>query len=521
MSEKDGENGSLTWHPGRRVFWKQVKPITFWPALVGILLVLAITIVDERHFIAITSAINAAIIEHLSALFLYSALGLLVLCVCVLFSPFARTRIGGVDATPIYSPFRWFAVSLTTVIAMGILFWAVAEPVVHFNEPPSFSGLQPGSEGARTFALAATFVHWTLAPYAIYTIAGLTFALGFYNFGHDFSVGTLLRPLLGNHLRARVAESIDGLVLFAVVVGMSAVLSAGLLLIGDGLDFLFAIPGSPTVYASTAMFIVAVALLSAGSGLRRGIQILARINTVLFLVLMFYLFAAGPTAFLLEQGARSLADFLGNFFSRQLLLAEPPESHWSGWWTTAFYASWFAWAPLSCLFLGKIARGYTVRQFILVNLFLPSVFGVLWFTVFGGAALFFDGQSGGDMYAVYRESGLAAMAYRLFEFLPGSTLLGVVFIFGCFISFITATDSNTDAIGGLCMQSVTAEHMGSPFGVKLLWGTVIGIVGWCSATFLGADGIKMLSNLAGLPGVLIILGAGMSLVVMMWRSGRD
>ncbi|MFC6980090.1 BCCT family transporter [Microbulbifer taiwanensis] len=494
--------------PGETIH--RLKPITFWPALIGIMLVLTLTAADERQFVEFTTSINSVIIDNFSALFLYSALALLGLCVYVFVSPLGKVRIGGAGVAPIYSPFRWFAVSLTTVIAMGILFWAVAEPVVHFREPPAFIDIEPGSAAAMAFSMSTVFVHWTLAPYAIYTVAALTFALGFYNCGYGFSVGSLLRPLLGRYLIEPVAQLVDGLVLFAVVVGMSAVLSAGLLLIGDGLQYLFAIPKSPALYAATAAFIVSVALLSAASGLRQGIQVLARINTLLFVLLLLYLLIVGPGTFILELGGRSLLEYLRDFFPRQLLLDEPEGSRWSGWWTTAFYASWFAWAPLSCLFLGKIARGYTVRQFILVNLLLPSLFGALWFSAFGGSALYFDSLSNGALYGAYQREGLAAMAYQLFSYLPGSVLLSLFFVFACFISFITATDSNTDAIGGLCMKSVTAEYMGSPFGIKLLWASVIGVVGWCSATFLGADGIKMLANLAGLPGVVIVLGSGAS-----------
>nr|WP_255701188.1 BCCT family transporter [Microbulbifer sp. YPW16] len=483
--------------------------------MAGVLVVLLVTAVDQEAFVKMASAANAAVIEHFSSLFLYSALGLLALCLVVFLLPLGRVRLGGPEAEPIYPPFRWFAVSLTTVIAMGILFWAVAEPVVHFREPPAFTGIEPGSEAAMRFALSSVFVHWTLAPYAIYTVAALTFALCFYNLGYEFSVGAMLRPLLRGHLGNVAGQVVDGLVLFAVVVGMSGVLSAGLLLIGDGLQVLFGIARSPVAYAATAGFIVAVALLSAASGLRQGIQVLARANTILFVALMLYLLLVGPSGFIAGLGAGSLVDYLANFFPRQLLLSEPQDSQWSGWWTTAFYASWFAWAPLSSLFLGKIARGYTVRQFILVNLLLPSLFGVLWFSTFGGAALYFDNLGGGAMYQVYREQGLAAMAYQLFSYLPGSTLLSLFFICGCFISFITATDSNTDAIGGLCMKSVTAAHMGSPFGVKLLWAGLVGLVGWCSASFLGSDGIKMLANLAGLPGLLIVLGSAGSLVVLL------
>ncbi|WP_133491262.1 BCCT family transporter [Alcanivorax sp. 24] len=500
---------------------RQLKPIAFWPALIAMLAALILIAIDQRRFIDITTQINTILIHTLSPLFLYSALGLLLLCLATFISPLGKVRIGGATAEPIYSPFRWFSVSLTTVIAMGILFWAVAEPVVHFHEPPAFSGSRPGSDGALRFAMSSLFVHWTLAPYAIYTVTALTFALGFHNHGYGFSIGTLLRPLAGDRFQGRFGELVDGLVLFSVVVGMSAVLSGGLLLIGDGLRVLFDIPKSGTVYALAASFIISVALLSAATGLRGGIQLLARVNAVLFIALMLYLLLVGPGDFILRVSGDALTAYLGDFFPRHLMTREPASSQWSAWWTTAFFASWFAWAPLSCLFLGKIARGYTVRQFILVNLVLPSAFGILWFSAFGASALYFDIHDHGALYQTYKDQGLAAISYQLFSYLPGSFVLGLFFIFACLISFITAADSNTDAIGGLCTRAVTAEAMTSPFTIKLLWAAIIGAVGWSSATYLGVDGIKMLANLAGLPGLVIVLGSAGSLIRMLTQATRQ
>lgn len=283
--------------------WKRLKPLAFWPALAAMLAALAVMAADSRQFVRITTALNAAIIETLSPLFIYAAFGLLLLCAAIFCSPLGRVRIGGPGSRPIYPPFRWFCVSLTTAIAMGILFWAVAEPVLHFREPPPFSGASPGSDGAMRFAMSTVFLHWTLAPYAIYTVAGLTFALGFYNRGYSFSVDALLRPLLGSRLRGWPGELVDGLVLFSVVVGMSAILTGGLLLVGDGLQVLFGIPASPALYGAVAASIVAAALVSAASGLRGGIQLLARVNTVLFALLLVYLLAVGPGAFIARLGA--------------------------------------------------------------------------------------------------------------------------------------------------------------------------------------------------------------------------
>lgn len=235
---------------------------------------------------------------------------------------------------------------------------------------------------------------------------------------------------------------------------------------------------------------------------------MARINTWLYFIGAAFIFVVGPTSFILALGVESLGVYLSEFFSRSLATGASGNSQWPGWWTVAFFASWFAWAPLSCLFLGKIARGYTVRQFIIVNLILPSVFAFCWFSIFSGSSLYYDTQLGGVMYEAYQSSGFASLIYVLFAQLPGHQLLSILFILACLITFITAADSNTDAIGGLCTHGITAEQTRSPLWIKALWGGAVAFVAWVSASFIGVDGIKMLFNLSGVPGLLIVTGSG-------------
>nr|WP_067287361.1 BCCT family transporter [Marinobacterium profundum] len=496
---------------------KNIRPITFWPAFICLALTIIYTIMDEKNFIAATSALNDLIITNLSWLFNLSALSMVFVAAYAFFAPIGRVRIGGESASPMLSPFRWFAVSLTTVIAMGILFWSVAEPILHYYEPPQSLGISAQSPEAMRFAMSTTFVHWTITPYSIYTVAGLAFALAFHNLKLSFSIGSMLRPLLGRWVDGVGGQVIDGLALFSVVLGMAATLTSGLLVIGDGLESVLGIEKSSLVYGIIAISIIGSAIISAASGLHRGIQTLARINTWLYFTGALFIFIVGPTAFILSLGVESLGVYLSDFFARNLVTGASGNDQWPGWWTVAFFASWFAWAPLSCLFLGKIARGYTVRQFIIVNLLLPSAFGFLWFSIFSGSSLFFDTTQGGIMYAAYQESGFAAVIYVLFDQLPGSTLLSGLFIFACLITFITAADSNTDAIGGLCIKGVDAQNLTSPLWIKVCWGSAIGFVAWISASYIGVDAIKMLFNLSGVPGMLIVIGAAFALLKLAAR----
>ncbi len=500
---------------------KNIRPITFWPAFVCLALTVIYTIIDKQNFIAGTSTLNNVIMANLSWLFNLSALLMVFIAAYAFFAPIGRVRIGGQKATPMLTPFRWFAVSLTTVIAMGILFWSVAEPVLHYHEPPKYLGVTPESAEAMRFSMSTIFVHWTITPYAIYTVAALAFALAFHNLKLPFSIGSMLRPLLGRWVDGIGGQVVDGLALFSVVLGMSATLTSGLLVIGDGMESVLGIEKSAAGYAMIAIAIIGSAIISAASGLYRGIQTLARINTWLYFVGALFIFIVGPTAFILSLGVESLGVYLSDFFARNLVTGASGNDQWPGWWTVAFFASWFAWAPLSCLFLGKIARGYTVRQFIIVNLLLPSLFGFLWFSIFSGSSLYFDTTLGGIMYQAYQDNGFASVIYVLFDQLPGSTLLSALFIFACFITFITAADSNTDAIGGLCIKGVDAENLKSPLWVKATWGCAIAFVAWISASYIGVDAIKMLFNLSGVPGMLIVLGAGFSFLKLAQRVQID
>lgn len=496
---------------------KNIRPVTFWPAFACLALTVIYTIIDKQNFIAGTSALNNLIMTNLSWMFNLSALLMVFIAAYAFFSPIGRVRIGGENAKSMLPPFRWFAVSLTTVIAMGILFWSVAEPVLHYYEPPAYLGVTPESAESMRFAMSTIFVHWTITPYSIYTVAGLAFALTFHNLKLPFSIGSMLRPLLGRWVDGIGGQVIDGLALFSVVLGMSATLTSGLLVIGDGMESVLGINKSVAGYAIIAILIIGSAIISAASGLYRGIQTLARINTWLYFVGALFIFIVGPTTFILSLGVESLGVYLSEFFARNLVTGASGNDQWPGWWTVAFFASWFAWAPLSCLFLGKIARGYTVRQFIIVNLLLPSLFGFLWFSIFSGSSLFFDTSLGGIMYQAYQENGFASVIYVLFDQLPGSTLLSALFIFACFITFITAADSNTDAIGGLCIKGVDAENLKSPLWVKATWGCAIAFVAWISASYIGVDAIKMLFNLSGVPGMLIVLGAGFAFLKLTRR----
>lgn len=268
--------------------------------------------VDLDAFLAAATALNQTILTHFSWLFSLGSLYLLVLAVIVYFSPLGHIRIGGKDATPLLSPLRWFAITLCTTLAVGVLFWTTAEPLYHFMSPPESSGLEAGSSEAMVFAMSTMFLHWTFTPYAIYAVPALIFALAFYNLRLRFSISSMLEPLFGSGIK-RFAGLIDAVSLYALVAGMASSLGTGALTLAGGVNQYIGGETSPLRLGIIVAIIVTTFVISAASGLQKGIARFSSLNAILLLILGIFAFVAGPTIFSLALGVESFGVFLDGF----------------------------------------------------------------------------------------------------------------------------------------------------------------------------------------------------------------
>jgi choline-glycine betaine transporter len=492
---------------------KSLRPLVFWPTFLVLLAAVIASYINLEAFLAVTSALNDAILTNFSWLFSLGSLYLLVMAVIVYFSPLGQLRIGGPHAKPILSPIRWFSITLCTTLAVGVLFWTTAEPLYHFMGPPSSSGLEAGSSDAMLFSMSTMFLHWTFTPYAIYAVPALIFALAFYNLRLRFSISSMLEPLFGSRIK-RFSGLIDAISLYALVAGMASSLGTGALTLAGGVGQYLGGESDPIRLGIIVAIIVTTFVLSAASGLQKGIARLSSINAVLLLILGVFAFVVGPTIFSLALGVESFGVFIDNFFTKSLFTGSAGEDQWPQWWSIFYWAVWFAWAPVAALFLGKISCGYTVRQFLRVNLIYPALFASTWITIFSGAALYYQAHTDVGLHAILNERGVENVLYELFRQLPLSEVLIPVLLFIAFISYVTAADSQTDAIGNLCTRGLTADSdLNAGITMKVVWGVIVGIVAWVMVSFVGIDGIKMLSNLGGLPALLIVLMATGSLWV--------
>ena len=448
-------------------------------------------------------------------MFSLGSLYLLVLAIVTYFSPLAKIRIGGKDAKPLLSKPRWFMITLCTTLAVGMLLWSTAEPIYHLNSPPiSLSHIQAGSPDAALFSMSAMFLHWSFTPYAIYAIPSLVFALAFYNKQLPFSISSSLNPVFGKWVSGnKRSQFIDTLAMYSLVTGMAASLGTGAITLVGGVGEFSSITSNPLSLGIAVALVVLTFVVSAASGLHKGIARLSSLNAWLLLFIGLFVFLFGPTLYILTLGVEGLGEYLDNFFTLSLFTGASSGDLWPQNWSVFYWAVWFAWAPVSALFLGRIARGYTVREFLQINLIFPSLFAIFWISIFSGSAIHIDLVEGGIMHTILTEEGLEKLLYYVFERLPLSYGMTAVLLFVAFISYVTAADSNTDAIGNLCTKDVTLDNInGSSVPMKVLWGVIIGLVAWVMISFVGIEGVKMLSNLGGLPALLIILATSLTLI---------
>lgn len=465
------------------------------------------------------TAINDWILAQFSSVFAIGAFLFVLTCFWAAFSPLGKVKIGGANAVPLLSRWNWVAITLTTTVAIGILFWATAEPIYHLYDPAGLP-YAAKSEAAANFSMASLFMHWSITPYAIYTIPGLTFALCYHNLKLPFSLSSPISVLIGRPVPPLGAQGLDGLALLALAFGLSASLGAGILSISGGIDRLSPINTGPLLTGAVALFIVTAFFISSVSGLQKGIRLLSDINTKIFLALLVFVLMAGPTWEILSLGGRAFLDYLTTFIPRSLTLPPFDNREWLNSWTVFYFANWMAWAPLAALFLGKIARGYTVRAYILVNLFIPALFSILWMIIFGGLAVTTELGDPQSLNQILNMKGPEHVLYAVLDKLPFASILALIIVIISCLSYITAADSNLDVISNLTLRQGAENDTSTPISrkislpFKLTWAVAVGFAAWIMTALSGIDGVKMLSNLGGFPALFIILTFNIVLIIL-------
>ena len=495
-----------------------INPTIFYPSILLLVIVIVYSLFDNTNFLSMANGANNWILANFGWLFTWTGFLILILLVSVYFSPIAKVTIGGKGAEPLLPKWKWFAIALCTTVATGILFWGAAEPLYHLHQPPGGLDAGANSRDAAVFAMSTMFMHWAFTPYGIYTITGLVFALVYYNSGQAFSISSLLYPLLGKKLNERLGDVLDIVCLVALSSGMAASLGTGIFALMGGLETTLTIKQNDFILGLIGFAVVATFILSAMSGLKKGITILSNINTRAFFVLAIVILIIGPTGYMLKLGGEGLLDYMIHFIPRSTNITSNLDIDWQNSWTIFYLANWFAWAPVAALFLGRLSVGYTVRDFINFNLIFPATFTCVWMMIFGGTSLELDATMEGGLFAILTEQGEENILFIMLESLPLGKIISLITLGMIFISYVTAADSNISAMSAISTTGINPENPEAPKWMKMVWGSLIGLIAWVMITLAGVDGIRLLCVLGGFPALFIIILVGIGMGKMWVRS---
>ena len=492
------------------------NPVFVVSALLILVFVIGSLVFPEQASEALTDA-RVWIGERFHWLFLSAGNIFVLFCLLLILLPVGKIRIGGEDAKPDFSVISWFSMLFAAGMGIGLMFWSVAEPVGYFTEwfgtPLDIAG---GTEESRQAALGATMYHWGLHPWAIYAVVGLSLAFFTYNKGLPLTIRSAFYPLLGERVWGPFGHVIDTLAVLATMFGLATSLGFGAQQAASGLEFLFGIDGGLQTQVAIIIVVTIIALLSVMRGIHGGVRVLSNINlTFAALLLLFVMIAGGLVAFLANAGT-TIAGYVQYMLPLSNPVGREDETFYHGW-TIFFWAWWISWSPFVGMFIARVSRGRTVRQFVTAVLLVPTAVTVVWMSAFGGAGVDQAREGVGALAEGISDSSLAL--FQMLEHLPFSAITSFLAIVLVLIFFITSSDS-----GSLVIDSITSGgKTDAPQSQRLFWATFEGIVAGVLLAVGGAAALTAMQAGAvstGLPFVLVLLGMCVSLMMGLFHELR-
>jgi choline-glycine betaine transporter len=489
----------------KKLSLKGLRPLVFFPAFGLILATILFSFLNYDTFLQYTTLARDFMTVQSGWIFSLVGVASLIVIILIYFSPLGNVRIGGENAKPLLNRISWFTITLCTTIAAGIMFWGTAEPIYHLAYPPASLGIEPMSAEAAKFAMETLFLHWTFVPYAIYAVPTIMFAFAYYNMKKSFSVGSQIAPLTGKIKVSKLNMLIDAIVIFTVAAGIAASFGTSILNMGGGINSLFGLENNVSLWVILTIMGTLAFIASSASGLFRGIKWLSNFNFSLYVLILLVLVIFGPTVYMFGLGTEALGGFITNIFDKALFTGAAAGDTWASGWTIFYWSNWMAWAPVSAVFLGRLTYGYKVKEAVTMNFIIPSIFSAIWMTILGGTAINYQMNGTLDLLKIMNENGSAAAGFAILRTMPFSNLIIGVYLIAIFTSFITATDSTTNAMASISTTGILDGKKEAPLLIKVIWGSLVGLMALLFISTLGLDGIRMLSYLGGYPALFLLI----------------
>ncbi len=462
------------------------------------------------------------VVSNTDWVFVFAVNFFIALSVFLAFSKLGRVRLGGMKAKPEFSNFAWYSMLISAGMGIGLMFWAVGEPLTHAQEgTPIFGGAD-----SYVSALASTFLHWGFHAWAIYAIMALSLAHFAYNKKLPLSLRSIFYPIFKERVFGRLGDIIDLVAVLATLFGLATSLGLGVQQINSGLGHLTGITVSPLMQVVLIIVITAVAAISIISGIDKGVKKLSKTNMKLAFGFMLAILILGPTLFIFRLFASSFGTYLADLPAASffLSLAEGSERDWQGAWTIFYLAWWISWSPFVGMFIARVSKGRTIREFIIASLFIPSLLSFLWLSVFAGTAFHIDAGNGG-LYALVGDN-LPGALFELLNMLDVAVLQSVVSLLLILLAtgiiiffFITSSDSGSIVINAITSGGKTSTKARQ----RVFWAAIEGAIASVLIVIGGQRALETLQDaviLTGLPFAIVLLAMSFLLLRSLQRTYR-
>ncbi|MDN5073908.1 BCCT family transporter [Aliarcobacter butzleri] len=476
-----------------------LKPV-FIPAVVFITLLVVFTFINPALSKDIFTTTKNFIADKFGWLYMLSVAIFTIFALFLAFSPFGKFKLGPDQSKPDYSNFSWFSMLFSAGMGIGIMFWGVAEPIVHYTNPPVG---EQSIESAKD-AMGIVFFHWGLNAWAIYAIVGLVLAYFSFRHGLPLTIRSALYPLIGDKIYGKIGHSVDIIAVLGTIFGVATTLGFGVLQINSGLNYVFNIEVGLNTQIILIVLICAIALASAVLGLDSGVKKLSILNVYLAFFLLLFVFIAGPTFHLLNAFVQNVGTYLSSVVEKTFnLYAYEGKSSWISSWTLFYWAWWISWAPFVGMFISRISRGRTIREFVVGVLFVPVGFSFLWMTVFGNSALYSIINEGYTILASAVSSDVTIALFKFLEHYPFSTITSFFAIILVGIFFITSSDS-----GALVVDTISSGgKIDNPIWQRVFWALSQGVVAIAMLVAGGLEALQSAAIVVALPFAIVMLVA--------------
>ena len=484
--------------PSKNPSWfANVNPNVFFSTVAIISIFLVVVVLAPNSFELITKNLNQWVTDSFSWFYVLSVAIFLILLIYIALSDMGKIKLGPDHSQPNYSNASWFALLFTAGMGIGLMFFGVAEPVMHYVSPPEGAGetIQAAQQSMRV-----TFFHWGFHAWAIYTVVGLALAYFAYRHNLPLKIRSALYPIIGQKIYGPIGDAVDTFATIGTVFGVATTLGFGVTQINSGLNYLFGIQQAASTQVILIIVVSTMASMSVFLGLDKGIKRLSELNLILVLTLLLFVFFASSSIYLLQTTIQNAGQYVSNLFAMTFNLYAYQPNGWIGGWTIMYWAWWISWSPFVGMFIARVSKGRSIREFIVGVLLIPTGFTLIWMGFMGNAALYsiLHEANHSLVVAVQRDSSVALFAFL--QSLPFSSVMSLLATCLVMLFFVTSADS-----GALVTDYLTAKSENSPIWQRLFWTVLMAVLAIVLLLVGGLGALQSATMMSALPVTFIML----------------